>query len=375
MTVRGIAVHLALSLSSVCRSQRGSAVSKGWRICLLAVVCVSLLPLAAAAEQTKLRVTVQLPITNHVGANIIRFKEEVERRTNKAIIVEIFDNSRLYKDSEVLAAVSSGAIEMGSLPYQQFAKKVPAIELFEQPFLMNFSTLVRAATAPDNEIRNLLEKAVFEATGVRILWWQAYGSNVVFSKGGRHVKRPSAIHGQKVRVFGQAMGSLVKYCGGIPMTVAASQQTQAMKDGTVDMNMTGVSGVTARELWKASDTITRTEHGAVEMIAIINEQVYQSLTPSHRAIVLDAARKAEKELWDAMTRSEAEAYDVAREKGMQVHELSPDDVAEWRACSARVIEDYVSGAGELGARLMEAYGRLRTDPCCNFTPEGTFTLR
>jgi C4-dicarboxylate-binding protein DctP len=354
---------------------KGGAVSKGWRICLLAAICVSLLPLAATAQQTKLRVTVQLPITNHVGVNLARFRDEVEQRTNKAIVVEIFDNSRLYKDSEVLEAVGSGAIEMGSLPYQQFAKKVPAIELFEQPFLMNFSTLVRAATAPDSDIRKLLEKAVFDATGVRILWWQAYGSNVVFSKGGRHVKRPSAIAGQKVRVFGQSMASLVKHCGGIPMVVPASQQTQAMKDGTVDMNMTGVSGVTARELWKASDTITRTEHGAVEMIAIINERVYQSLAPGHRAIILEAARNAERDLWDAMMRSEAEAYEVAREKGMQVHELSPDDVAEWRACSARVIEEYIAGAGELGTRMMQAYGKLRTDPCCNFAPKGTFTLR
>ena len=348
--------------------------AKGLRICLLALVCVSLLPLAATAEQTKLRVTVQLPITNHVGVNLTRFKNEVERRTNKAIVVEIFDNSRLYKDSEVLEAVSSGAIEMGSLPYQQFAKKVPAIELFEQPFLMNFTTLVRAATAPDNDIRKLLEKAVFDATGVRILWWQAYGSNVVFSKGGRHVKRPSAIAGQKVRVFGQSMASLVKYCGGIPMVVPASMQTQAMKDGTVDMNMTGVSGVTARELWTASDTITRTEHGAVEMIAIVNEKVYQSLAPDHRTIVLEAARNAERDLWDAMIRSEAEAYDVAREKGMQIHELSPDDIAEWRACSARVIEDYINSTGALGASLMGAYGKLRTDPCCNFGPQGRFTL-
>jgi hypothetical protein len=31
---------------------------------------------------------------------------------------------------------------------------------------------------------------------------------------------------------------------------------------------------------------------------------------------------------------------------MKVHELSPDDVAEWRACSAGILHDYMEGGGD-----------------------------
>ena len=72
-----------------------------------------LTPFASQAQQIKLRVTLQPPPTNHLGVNLMQFKEEVERRADKAISIEIFDNSQLYKDDEVGAAVSSGAIEMG----------------------------------------------------------------------------------------------------------------------------------------------------------------------------------------------------------------------------------------------------------------------
>jgi C4-dicarboxylate-binding protein DctP len=162
-------------------------VTRGLRARLLVAASVLVVPLTADAQQTTLRVTLQLPITNHVGVNLVQFKDEVEKRTNNTIAVEIFDDSRRYKDSEVLAAVSSGAIEMGTLTYQQFEKKVPAIEIFEQPFLMNYEALVRAATDPDSQIRKLLDKAVLDATGVRVLWWQSYGNSVFFSKGGRKV--------------------------------------------------------------------------------------------------------------------------------------------------------------------------------------------
>jgi hypothetical protein len=50
---------------------------------------------------------------------------------------------------------------------------------------------------------------------------------------------------------------------------------------------------------------------------------------------------------------------------MKVHEPSPNEVVAWRECSAPLLESYVDRIGELGPKLFAAYGRLRTDPCCN----------
>jgi TRAP-type C4-dicarboxylate transport system substrate-binding protein len=87
------------------------------------LACLSLLPSTAHAQPVKLRITLQLPITNHLGVNLKQFKEEVESKTGGAIVAEIFDRARLYKDNEALAAVSSGAVEMGTVGLSQFRKK------------------------------------------------------------------------------------------------------------------------------------------------------------------------------------------------------------------------------------------------------------
>ena len=55
--------------------------------------------------------------------------------------------------------------------------------------------------------------------------------------------------------------------------------------------------------------------------------------------------------------------------------ITPDDVAEWRVCSAPVVEAFMSKSGQLGQRLMDAYGRLRTQPCCSAGTPGAFTRR
>ena len=251
---------------------------------------------------------------------------------------------------------------------------MPAIDIIGQPFLLNFDALVRAVTDPDREIRRVLDKAVLEGTGTRVLWWQAYGSSVFFSKG-RDTRRPAQITGQKIRVSGGMPVELVKRCGGVPRVISASKQHQAAKDGTVDMISTGITGVDSRKLWEVTDTVTRTEHAALEFVVIINEKVWQSLPAQIQTIFVESARKVERDLREQMAEIEEKAYAFARAKGMKIHELSPDDVAEWRACSADLLADYMDEGGELARRLMGAYGKLRTEPCCNSGSAGAFSLR
>ena len=159
------------------------------------------------------------------------------------------------------------------------------------------------------------------------------------------------------------------------MLITAAKQYQALKDGTVDYIMTGITAVDTRKLWEVSDTIARTEHAAIELPIIVNEKVWQSLGARGQAIVLEAARTAERDLRERMADIEAKAYDFARSKGMAIEELTPNEVYEWRACSAPLLNDFMRDAGELGPRLMAAYGRLRVHRCCSAGPAGTFSMR
>jgi len=338
-----------------------------WLVFLLA-------PFTSEAQQVKLRLTSQLPNAHHIGISLVQFRDEVERRTDKTVTVEIFDNSRLYKDNQVVGAVSSGAIDMGLVAADQFVDKVPGIAILQQPFLFNFYALVKAASDPDREMRPLLDKAILDATGARVLLWLPFGSTVILSKQ-QPTLNPSEISKQKVRVLGKTHAAFIEQCGGIAAIIAAGDQLAAVQDGRVDMLMTGVTGVPARQLWKVTDTITRTEHATFEMLVIVQETVWQRLSEGHRTIVGEVARKVEQKLRDEIAQIEDNDYRFAREKGMKVFELTPDQVAEWRACSAPVLEDFMMNSGELAHRLMGAYGKLRMDPCCSTGPQGLFTRR
>lgn len=80
-----------------------------FRNAILGAVALSAVSGAAIAQE-KMRISLQLPLTSHLGENLVLFEKEVEERTGGAIDVEIYDSATLYKDKEVPAAVGSGAI-------------------------------------------------------------------------------------------------------------------------------------------------------------------------------------------------------------------------------------------------------------------------
>jgi C4-dicarboxylate-binding protein DctP len=348
---------------------------KGRSFCVFAV-CLLLQTLQAGAQEVKLRATLQVAVADpFFGVSLARFKEEVARRSQKAIAIEIFDKGQLFRDDQAVDAVSSGAIEMGVVGFNWVANKLPAVGILEQPFLFNFDALVRAAASPNSEIRGLIDEAILAATGMRVLWWQSLGNTIFFSRG-RDVAEPQRIKDQKVRVFSNTLAQFTRLCGGKPTMLSAAKLHDALKDGAIDMAMAGLAAFESRELWKVTDTITRTEHAPVEYFLVINEQTWQSLAPSRQTAIAEAAQQVERETRERIAEIEARAYAFARGKGIRVRELTPDQVAEWRACSADVLADYMAQNAELAHRLMAAYGKLRTDPCCSAGPSsGPFNRR
>jgi C4-dicarboxylate-binding protein DctP len=115
----------------------------------------------------------------------------------------------------------------------------------------------------------------------------------------------------------------------------------------------------------------------VELFLVINERRWQSLSPGQRTVVAEAARKVERELRSRISEFEAKDRAIAAGKGIELHELTPDQVAEWRACSAGMLAEFMDKNGERARKLMGTYGRLRTQPCCSTgpSPAVAFTRR
>ena len=307
----------------------------------------------AAEPELVIRFSTQAPPNGQQFQTMKLFKELVEAKSDAQIRVDIYDRGKLFEDGQVAAAVSAGKVEIGHVNLSRYAETILIADAYYLPFMFNDVAVERASRGPEGKIRKIIDTAILESAGARVLWWIPEGSILLLSKGAS-MANPEALAGKTVRL-----------CGGIPKDVAANQQPVAYATGVVDVGMTSITAVMARDLYKAMDTITRTGHASSNFVVVVNDKFWRSLKDDQRAILQDAAEIADTEAARSLIEFEDAAFKELENKGVKLVSLSSRQLRLWRACSHNVLTDFLGKAGKAGEALIQAYAKLRQDPCCN----------
>jgi len=327
---------------------------------LIAIGVVAMTGLAATPAQAAktLRITLQLPLKNILGQNLLAFEKIVEKESNGDLQVEIYDSAQLYKDKQVPQAVASGAIEMGVAALTRFAGTIPASDLFFVPFMFTSNESIATATSPDNFIRQKIDGEILK-TGARVMWWQAFGLSVMLSKGEPMVS-PADMKDKKVRVFGKILGEFVRNAGGAPTLMSGSEQFLAYQRGTVDAGMTGVTAVKSRKLHEVMDYTIVTNHAGLEFVVLINEKVWQGLSSSERSLLSKAARTVEVDLRKKYAQIHEDTLKwIDAETKMKVVRPTAAQMDAWRKVAQPAWGIYKKNSGPLGVELVEAAQKLQ----------------
>lgn len=318
---------------------------------VLAATFIMAGPLMAQAE-TIIRVTLQLPETHSLGQNWNAFKDIIEEKSGGELTVQLFPSAQLYKDKEVPEAVGTGAVEAGSAFLGRFTGAVPAVDVVNLPFFFRDEAHLRAAVATGSPMRNVLDAAVLEETGAKVLWWQAFGRNVYLSNGSA-IRTPADLNNQKVRTYGKVLGWTVEALGGAPTLMSGSKQFLAYQQGAVDVGMTGASAVKSRKLHEVMDHMTLSYDSAIEFVAVMNNDFFESLSPEHQQIVLDAAAEVEQQLRDAIY-AEEDAIVGEMRSLMTVVDLTDEERKQWVEATSSVAQRFVDDAGDTAAQVISA---------------------
>ena len=306
----------------------------------------------ASQAETTIRVTLQLPATHSLGKNWIAFKEIIEKESGGDLKLQLFPSAQLYKDKQVPEAVGSGAVEAGSAFLGRFAGSVPAVEIINLPFFFRDEAHLRAAVSNGSAMRNVLDAAVIKETGAKVLWWQAFGRNIYLNKGDP-IRTPADLKGKKVRTYGKVLGWTVEALGGAPTLMSGSKQFLAYQQGAVDVGMTGASAVKSRKLYEVMDNMTLSYDSAIEFVAVMNNDFFNSLSAKNQGIITKAAAMVEKQLRDEVYGGEAAMVKEVSDK-INVVELSAAERAAWVEATKSVEAKFAAERGEVAVAAIKA---------------------
>ena len=311
---------------------------------------VSMTPVVSMAET--IRVTLQLPETHSLGVNWNDFARIIEEKSGGELELQLFPSAQLFTDKEVPGAVGSGAVEAGSTFIGRFAGSVPAVDVVSIPFIFDNEAHIRGAVAPGSDLRATIDAAILRETNNKVLWWQAFGRNIYLNNGSA-IQTPADIANKKVRTYGKVHGWTVQALGGAPTLMSGSKQFLAYQQGAVDVGMTGASAVKSRKLYEVMDHMTLTFDSAIEFIAVINNDFYESLSDNNKAIIDAAALEVEKKLRDQIYAEEAEIVEEMK-ANMTVVELTDAQREQWVEATSGVVDRFVEETGETGAAAVAA---------------------
>lgn len=306
----------------------------------------------AVHAETTIRVTLQLPETHSLGKNWLAFKEIIEKESGGDLQLQLFPSAQLYKDKQVPEAVGSGAVEAGSAFLGRFAGSVPAVEIINLPFFFRDEAHLRAAVTNGSAMRNVLDAAVVKETGAKVLWWQAFGRNIYLNKG-KPIRTPADLKGKKVRTYGKVLGWTVEALGGAPTLMSGSKQFLAYQQGAVDVGMTGASAVKSRKLYEVMDNMTLSYDSAIEFVAVMNNDFFNSLSAKNQEIITKAAAQVEKQLRDEVYGGEAAMVKEVADK-INVIELTADERAAWVEATKSVVDKFAAERGEVAVEAIKA---------------------
>jgi TRAP-type transport system periplasmic protein len=295
-----------------------------------------------AAAQTTLNMNHPLPPNSHYGVGAVAFKEEIERRTNNRIRVNIQRNDNERENIEALQIGTSDLTITSTGPVGNF---VPETRIFDIPFL--FRDYAHARGVLDSAIGQDVLARFPQRNLVALAWLENGFRNMTNSR--REVSKPDDVRGLKVRTMeNQVHMTAFRTMGALPTPMAFSELVPALQQGTVDGQENPIPVIVANNLNQVQRFLSLTRHVYSPAMLLMSPTAFNRLNDADKAHVREAAKAAQAANRARVTSDEETGVDELRRRGMTV--TTTVDMAGFQAAMNPAMEGW---GREFGAANIE----------------------
>ena len=284
---------------------------------------------AAAQKPAKgtytLNIGSALSATHPTSIAFQSFKKAVEERTNGDLVVNIYTDSALGSESDLLEQVTSGTTEGmlqgGAANWEPYNEEVNVALL---PFL--FTSLDNARAAWGGQFGQEFCEKLLEPTGVTILsvWEQGYRH---MTNNTRPIVEPADVIGIKFRTNANSMKvSMYEAAGGSAVIMSFSDVYTGLQNKTIDGQENPLSTIYTSSLQDVQKYLSLTGHMYDAAPLAVNTAWFQSLPEEYQTILKEEAVNAREIVLEE--NDENKYLDLLKEAGMEVNEVNKEAFQE-----------------------------------------------
>jgi tripartite ATP-independent transporter DctP family solute receptor len=300
----------------------------------LAVAATLTVAAAAQADTRVLRLAHPESPTHPHQVAAEKFKELVEAGTNGELTIEIYGQSQLGGQKEIVQGLRTGSLEVGIVSAGFLASNFPRTQLLDLPFL--FSNPEVAATLLDGEVGTALN-ADLQAAGIKGLGW-GWGGYRNLETVSTPVQTPADLAGLRIRIQDSPLfASMFKAANAIPVPVAFAEVYTSLQQGLLDGLEVPLVSVIGNKLFEVTKYVSLTQHSYNAQPIMMSLAVFESLTPEQQKVVTEAGIEAAQLMRKTTAEREEQVRADLKANGMEFVEV---DVAAFQAVMQPVYEEF-----------------------------------
>ncbi|GEN84525.1 ABC transporter substrate-binding protein [Sporosarcina luteola] len=300
-------------------------------------------------EETTIRLAYNLPQDHHVSVGIEDFAKKVTEKSDGKVKVQVYPAGQLLSDKDMNQSILSGGVEMGVNSSTLWASTVPAMGIFDVPYVFNDYSAVGEAV--NGEFGDKLRGAM-EEKGAKVLMFADYGY-VQFANNKRPLTSPEDFKGLKIRSIGDLPSELIQAYGASPVFMGGGEVYMALQRDTVDGATSGTTAMLQRKYDEVTKYLTINNYAYLEFLLAVNKDYWDGLPKKTQDLLTEVAAETETWIREQAEKEDTTSAKALEENGMEVYVVPQDELDVWKDAAAPVRDVFVKNAGDLGKELLD----------------------
>lgn len=305
---------------------------------LVSAVCLGATPFAYAQKTIEWRYGHMNPPSSAAGIQANWLAEAVEKHTNGQVKIKVYPASSLGKLQELAEAVSTGTIALSHNTAAGIGSLHEPFAALDTPYLYRDVDHLMKTVDVDSPVMKKLNEGLIKSAGVRVLYAYYFGTRQLTAN--KAVTQPSELSGMKIRAIPFPIYmSTVDGLGAVPVPVDWSEVPTALATGVVNGQENPVNVVLSSKLYEAQSHMMLTGHIMNAQVIVINEKIWQGLSPELRQAVAKAAAEVRQRATDTVRTQETE--ELAKLKSLKMTVIGPDNglkLDDFKASVKKVVD-------------------------------------
>ena len=270
------------------------------------------------------------------------FQKRVNEEMNGVACVEVFPNSTLYNDDQVLEALLQGDVQMAAPSLSKFEQFTKVFRIFDLPFM--FKNIEAVDAFQKSEAGEAMKASMTRRGLLGLEFWH---NGMKQMSANKPLNLPSDAAGLKFRVQpSDVIKAQMEAIGVSPQPMAFSEVYGALQTGVVDGQENTWSNIWGQKFFEVQDGITETNHGIIDYMVVTSTDWWDSLDPAVRDQLATILEEVTVERNAEVGKVDAEARASVLAAGSKIIELDADTRQVWVDAMKPVWAQFVDDVGQ-----------------------------